>query len=89
MEPSQIHHLKGLIERTNSTNHPYLACICGMWSQEYGVLDKSNPFNDDLLHRWWRVGWEANYFSHDISVSINKKQKKHEENWFNKMFKKK
>ncbi len=69
----KLNHTKyicGLYEQIKNaktkTGASYLACIMGMWSQEYGVAYKKNPFigAEDggfrELSSWWNTGWMAN-----------------------------
>ncbi len=89
MTNSEKEHLSGLIQHTNKTQSAYLACICGMWSNTYGVLLKSSPFTNPGLNSWWLSGWLGSDNAHNITQNIRKKQEESEKNWFENLFAKK
>ncbi len=70
----QTKHLCSIYEQLKSAKTSYgakyLACILGMWSQNYGVPFKHNPFLDKGqadsirdLSQWWMTGWNGSYNS--------------------------
>lgn len=37
MDQASLDHLLSLQKRADNTQHPYAACIAGMWANYYGV----------------------------------------------------